>query len=124
MGRPTGKSFESEDGWLILLIVAPGGFVLVGSLLQAVYRKVWPATLVFIGSAMALWFIGFGAQFLFGYVGDKFGRALTWIDLILLLITVAMSVWNGFVDLVNHSYPPVSDKSLDASGDSRLTSVS
>ena len=95
MDHSNGKKFESSDVWLMLLIVAPGIFVGVGSLLQAAYRKVWPAALVLIGSAVALWPIGVGAQFIFGYVGDRFALHLVYADMVLLSIAVGASLVNA-----------------------------
>jgi hypothetical protein len=92
----------SDAVWLMLMIVAPGIFVAVGSFLQAAYRKVWPAALVLLGSAVVLWFIGLGAQFIFGYIGDGFALHAVYADLVLLVVTVAASLMNAIVDLVLH----------------------
>jgi hypothetical protein len=96
-----GKKFASTEVWLMLLIVAPGVFVAFGSLLQAA-RKVWPFALVLLGSVVALWFIGLGAQLAFGMAGDRFALHAVYADVVLLFITVAASILNAVLELVGY----------------------
>ncbi len=93
------KKLDSDAGWSSLaIIVGPGVFVALGSVIQATYRKVWPLSLILIGTVTGLWFIvAMGS--LFAYVGPTSVLKFVWAHIILLIVTLLVSLWNAIVDL-------------------------
>src|SRR6266508_1132061 len=77
---------------VILMFVAPGVVVLVGSYVQGRYDKQWAFVLVFIGGICNLAFVGGVGRWAFLYIADALGQFLVWTDLVLLIVTVGVAL--------------------------------
>jgi len=93
------RKFNSEEAWFMLLFVAPGLGVAIGSSLQAAYRWVWPTALVLV-SAVAAVRLGLGFLLFFRYTGHASSLPAVYLYLILILVTVLASLVFAFIELV------------------------
>ena len=96
--QSNGKKFDSDEALFMLFVVGPGVFVVLGSLGQVIYRKVWPLALVLIGSGALVWVVVLAVGSLLAYYGPTSDLTLVRADIIFLIITLAASLWNAIVE--------------------------
>ena len=97
--QSNGKKFDSDEAFFLLFVVGPGVFVVLGSLGQVVYRRVWPLALVLIGGGAILWVVVLAVGSLLAYYGPTSDLRLVRADIVFLLITLAASLWNAIIEL-------------------------
>jgi hypothetical protein len=88
-----------NEAMLLLMIVAPGFFFVLGCYLQAIWIQPWAALLVLISGGFHLRFVLAGC-FLIAYIGNHFGIGLFWADFIIVLCTIVMGFLVALIDVV------------------------
>lgn len=84
---------------VFLMLVVPGVVVFMGSYIQAIHRKLWAISLVFVGGVFTLFLIVLNAGLNYAFIQDRLGQHAILMDFLAVTFTLAVALINSMMSV-------------------------